>query len=108
MLHEFSPSKQTGLSGRGKPGPKQLRGPLVPRGHSLEATMTTPIPNAMDLHDALNLARQLGLEVRYLDGTGEVVIRDEDQVVRHNARRKVASRALTRLLRRRWRRFCRK
>jgi hypothetical protein len=58
------------------------------------------IPNGMSLRDALSLARRMGLVVRYAPGTGEWIIRGADRSVRHNARRKVASRALVCLLRR--------
>ncbi len=56
--------------------------------------------NGMNLRDALKLARLLGLSVRYADRTGEWLIRGPDRFVRHNARRKDASRALVCLLRR--------
>lgn len=59
------------------------------------------IPNGISLREALKLAHSLGLEVRYATGTGEWLIRDSERFVRHNARRKVASRALVNLIRRR-------
>ncbi len=58
------------------------------------------IPNGISLRKALSLARHLGLSVRYISGTGELLVADADRCVRHNARRDVASRALVVLLRR--------
>lgn len=57
------------------------------------------LPNGMDLRKALILARRLGLGVRYARGTGEWLIRGPEGFVRHNARRRDASRALVRMLR---------
>jgi len=59
------------------------------------------VPNGISLREALSLAQVLGLNVRPVPGTGECLIADTDRCVRHNARRKVASRALVVLLRRR-------
>jgi hypothetical protein len=58
------------------------------------------VPNGIDLRSALKLVSELGLTVRYASGTGEWIIRGDGRSVRHNARRKVASRALVVLLRR--------
>lgn len=63
--------------------------------------------NGVSLREALSLARSLGLEVRHASGTGEWMIRDGSRSVRHNARRKIASRALIVLLRRAQERFVR-
>ena len=58
------------------------------------------IHNGISLREALSLARTLGAEVRYVSGSAEWLIRHRHRSVRHNARRKVASRALVVLLRR--------
>lgn len=58
------------------------------------------IPNGISLREALRLAHSRGLDVKYVSGTGEWLVRVGSRVVRHNARRKVASRALIVLLRR--------
>jgi hypothetical protein len=58
------------------------------------------ISNGISLREALALARKLGLRVRQAPGTGEWLISDGSRTVRHDARRKDASRALVVLLRR--------
>lgn len=58
------------------------------------------IRNGISLREALRWARALGAEVRHVSGTGEWLIRHQSRSVRHNARRKVASREFVCLLRR--------
>jgi hypothetical protein len=58
------------------------------------------IQNGISLREALSIARRLGLFVRPTTGTGEWLISSRDTSVRHDARRKDASRALVGLLRR--------
>lgn len=58
------------------------------------------IPNGISLREALRTAQILGFDVRYVSGTGEWLVRGPHRCVSHNARRKVASRALVVLLRR--------
>jgi hypothetical protein len=58
------------------------------------------ISNGISLREALAIARRLGLIVRPAHGTGEWFVSDRDRSIRHDARRKDASRALVGLLRR--------
>ena len=58
------------------------------------------VHRGISLREGLAYARELGVEVRYASGTGEVLFVYGRRCVRHNMRRKDASRALQTLLKR--------